>query len=268
MVEDLSSAFTSLLLAIDAERHVATLTLNRPGALNSLSRTLAKEISVACNRLDERHEVRALVVMGAGERAFSTGADLKERRSLSARERNEHTAAIEAAAEAMAALPMPTIAAIQGYALAGGAELAIACDMRVAAANSVFGFPEVCIGIFPGAGGVLRLPRIVGGGAARDLLFTGRRINAEEALRIGLIDRLTAPEELIQSAHALAEAIGANAPLAVRAVKRALRESDGQDHPTARTRVNALRSALDGTADYEEGLLAFAEKRRPRFTGR
>jgi len=206
--------------------------------------------------------------MGAGERAFSTGADLKERRSLSALERTEHTAAIEAAAEALAALSIPTIAAIQGYALAGGAELAIACDMRVAATNSVFGFPEVSIGIFPGAGGVLRLPRIVGSGAARDLLFTGRRINGEEALRIGLIDRLTTAEEVVQSAFALAEAIGANAPLAVRAVKQALWESVGQDYSTARTRVNALRAALDSTTDYEEGLLAFAEKRQPRFTGR
>ncbi len=132
-----------------------------------------------------REDVRAVIVTGAGERAFCAGADLKERRMLAPDERAAHTAAIEAAAEALAALPMPTIAAVRGFALAGGAELAIACDLRVAAEDATFGFPEVKIGIFPGAGGALRLPRLVGSGAARDLLFTGRQIAAEEAFRMG-----------------------------------------------------------------------------------
>jgi enoyl-CoA hydratase/carnithine racemase len=260
--------WTSVSLAIDDDRYIAVLTLNRPQSLNAISRGLAADLSATSANLAGRDDVRAVVLTGAGERAFCAGADLKERRRLSASERADHTAAIEAAAEALAALPMPTVAAIRGFALAGGAELAVACDLRVASTDAILGFPEVKIGIFPGAGGVLRLPRIVGSGAARDLLFTGRQIGADEAFRLGLLDRLVAPHEVLPTAIELAAAIAGNAPLAVRAVKRALIESEGRPHAEARHKVNTLRMSLDGTSDYEEGLLAFAERRPPRFTGR
>ena len=259
---------SAVTLDWDQGNEVAVLTLNRPEALNAISRELAADLLEQCADLADRRDVRAVIVTGAGERAFCAGADLKERRLLSAHEKAAHTAAIEAAAEALAALPMPTIAAIRGFALAGGAELAIACDLRVASHDAVLGFPEVKIGIFPGAGGALRLPRIVGGGAARDLLFTGRQIEAAEAFRIGLIDRITPPADVLDTACELAAAIAANAPLAVRAVKRALDDSHGQPFATARTIVNALRASLDDTEDYAEGLAAFAERRAPRFTGR
>lgn len=255
-------------LAREEGDRVATLILNRPDAMNAISRELAADLESACAYLCESDDVRAVVVVGAGERAFCAGADLKERRSLSAEDRALHTAAIERAAEALAALPMPTIACIRGYALAGGAELAIACDVRVAATDAVFGFPEVKIGIFPGAGGVLRLPRIVGSGAARDLLFTGRHVDAKEALHLGLVDRLRAPEDALDEATLIANAIAANAPLAVRAVKMALRESEFIPHEEGRAKVNARRASLDDTADYEEGLRAFSERRPPRFIGR
>jgi methylglutaconyl-CoA hydratase len=258
----------SVLLDIDAESHIATLVLNRPEALNALSRQLAAELLATCNALADREDVWVVIVTGAGERAFCAGADLKERRILSPADRTAHTAAIEAAAEALAALPMPTIAAVRGFALAGGAELAIACDLRVAADDATFGFPEVKIGIFPGAGGALRLPRIVGGGAARDLLFTGRQLTAEEAFRLGLVDRLVPAASVLESAGELAASIATNAPLAVRAVKQALAESHGVPADDARRAVNALRAPLDSTEDYEEGLAAFAERRPPRFTGR
>ncbi len=260
----------SVQLAVDGESHVATLTLNRPEALNAISRQLAAELLATCTALADRDDVWVVIVTGAGERAFCAGADLKERRTLSPGERTAHTAAIEAAAEALAALPMPTIAAVRGFALAGGAELAIACDLRVAGEDATFGFPEVKIGIFPGAGGALRLPRIVGNGTARDLLFTGRRLTAEEAFRLGLVDRLVPAESVLESAAGLADSIAENAPLAVRAVKRAidLRQSHGTSFDDARRAVNALRAALDTTSDYEEGLAAFAERRSPRFTGR
>jgi enoyl-CoA hydratase/carnithine racemase len=254
-------------LAVDGESQIAALTLNRPEALNAISRQLATELLAACDALNGREDVRVVIVTGAGERAFCAGADLKERRMLAPDERAAHTAAIEAAAEALAALPMPTIAAVRGFALAGGAELAIACDLRVAAEDATFGFPEVKIGIFPGAGGALRLPRIVGSGAARDLLFTGRRITAEDAFRLGLVDRLAPADSVVGAAAELAALIAANAPLAVRAVKRALEESHGTRTGEARRAVNALRAALDSTADYDEGLAAFAERRSPRFTG-
>jgi enoyl-CoA hydratase/carnithine racemase len=262
------NGWNTLKFVVDADRHVATLTLNRPEALNAISRDLAVELTEACSYLGQRDDVRAVVVSGAGERAFCVGADLKERRALSADERTAHTKAIEGAAEALAALPMPTVAALRGYALAGGAELAIACDLRVAGSDVILGFPEVTIGIFPGAGGVLRLPRIVGSGAARDLLFTGRRVGADDAFRLGLVDRLTAPERVMETAMALAESIASNAPLAVRAVKRALTESQGEPYEDARRIVNELRATLDATEDYDEGLAAFAARRTPRFTGR
>lgn len=257
----------TIQLTTDDHGAVTLLTLNRPEALNAISRDLAADLLAACTDLKSANP-RVMVLTGAGERAFCAGADLKERRSLSAHERTAHTVAIETAAEALATLPMPTIAAVRGYALAGGAELAVACDLRVAGNDAVFGFPEVKIGIFPGAGGVLRLPRIVGGGAARDLLFTGRQIDAADAFRLGLIDRLTAPEDVLPTALTLAGQIAANAPLAVRAVKRALFESENLPYAEARSRVNALRATLDDTDDYEEGLRAFAERRTPRFSGR
>jgi enoyl-CoA hydratase/carnithine racemase len=258
----------TLSLAAPDGGAIATLTLNRPEALNAISRQMAKELAEACAHLADNRDVRVVIVTGAGERAFCAGADLKERRALTAAERAAHTAAIEAAAESLAALPMPTIAALRGYALAGGSELAVACDLRVAGDDAVMGFPEVKIGIFPGAGGVPRLPRLVGDGAARDLLFTGRQVGAEEAYRIGLVDRVVAPGAVPEAAMQLAEEIAANAPLAVRAVKLALTESYGRPAPEARRAVNALRAALDDTEDYAEGLAAFAARRDPRFTGR
>lgn len=268
MTQENPSAWSTVTISLNPDHQIATLILNRPESLNAISRDLAADLLAACDHLASQTGIRAVIVTGAGERAFCAGADLKERRGLNGAERTAHTVAIEAAAEALAALPMPTIAAIRGYALAGGAELAIACDLRVAASNSVMGFPEVKIGIFPGAGGVLRLPRIVGSGAVRDLLFSGRQIEAAEAHRIGLIDRLTAPEEVIPAAMEMAGTIAATAPLAVRAVKQALFQIDGLPYAEARQRVNALRATLDPTADYEEGLRAFAERRPPRFTGR
>ena len=262
-----NESWETTLLSIDGGERVATLTLNRPQAFNAISRQLATDLLAACDLLGGPTEVRAVVVTGAGDRAFCAGADLKERLGLSAAERAEHTALIEAAAEALASLPMPTVAAIRGYALAGGAELAIACDLRVASDEAVLGFPEVKVGIFPGAGGALRLPRIVGSGAARDLLFTGRQIPAGEALRIGLIDRMVTREDVQATAMGLATTIAQNAPLAVRAVKRALADSLGQSPADARRIVNALRMSLDGSLDYEEGLRAFSERRAPQFTG-
>ncbi|HET7036789.1 MAG TPA: enoyl-CoA hydratase-related protein [Thermomicrobiaceae bacterium] len=246
---------------------IGVITLNRPRVLNALSRELARRLRREIEELSANQALRVVVLRGAG-RAFSAGADLTERLALTPEETAQHTDLIRAAADAIAALPVPVIAAIHGACLAGGAELALACDLRLASDDASFGFPEVKRGIFPGAGAVARLPRLVGPGQAADLIFTGRTIDAGEALAIGLVERLVPAAELGSTAAALADAIRANGPLAVRAAKAALRQGQGRPLPEALALAEALRRPLDQTRDYREGLAAFAERRPPRFTGK
>ena len=252
---------------LDVAGGIATLTLDRPAALNALSRALSAALHEAVRALAARDDIRVAVLRGAGARAFCIGADLKERAGLDGAARAAHTAQIAAAADALASLPMPTIAALHGYALAGGLELALACDIRLAAADTICGLPEVRIGIFPGAGAPARLPRLVGPGKARELIFSGRRIGADEALACGLVERVVPPAELDGAVAALAGEIAAAAPLAIRAAKHALALSDDLPLAGALAAIERLRRPLDDTADYSEGLAAFAERRPPRFTG-
>ncbi|MDP9374869.1 MAG: enoyl-CoA hydratase-related protein [Chloroflexota bacterium] len=254
-------------LLLSVEDGLATLTLNRPGALNALNRELAAALLAATRELATRPDLRVVVLRGAGGRAFCTGADLKERAAMTPEEKGAHTALIAAAADTVAALPVPAIAAIDGYALAGGLELAVACDIRIAADSAQFGLTEVTIGIFPGAGGPVRLPRIVGPGKAHELIYTGRRIDAAEALACGLVERVVPAAGLGGAVAALAGGIRDAAPLAIRAVKRVLDLSPDLPLPAALAYAEALRRPLDATRDYTEGLAAFAERRRPRFTG-
>ncbi|HEU5423049.1 MAG TPA: enoyl-CoA hydratase-related protein [Nitrolancea sp.] len=245
---------------------IGVVTLNRPRVLNALSRELARRLRQAIEELGANPALRVVVLRGAG-RAFSAGADLTERLTLTPEETAGHTDLIREAVDALAALPVPVIAAVHGACLAGGAELALACDLRLAAEGASFGFPEVKRGIFPGAGAVARLPRLVGPGQAADLIFTGRTIDAREALALGLIERLVRPNELGDAAAKIAAEIHANGPLAVRAAKAALRQGLDRPLPEALALAEALRRPLDQTRDYREGLAAFAERRPPRFRG-
>lgn len=254
-------------LLVTVDDGIAIITLNRPRALNALSRALARALLEATRDLAARADVRVLIVRGAGDRAFCTGADLRERKTLSPDEKGAHTAEIMAAFEELAALPAPVIAAIQGYALAGGLELALACDIRIAADNAVMGLTEVAIGIFPGAGGPVRLPRLVGPGKAKEMIFSGRHVGADEALRCGLVEQVVPMAELEASTLALATSIRDAAPLAVRAVKKVLDLTPDLPLTAAFAYSEALRRPLDATTDYVEGLNAFAERRRPRFQG-
>lgn len=255
----------ALLVAV--EGGVATLTLNRPAALNALNRDLATALRATVEELAGRTDLRVVVLRGAGERAFCTGADLKERAAMSPAERGAHTAEIAAAANALAALPVPIVAAIGGYALAGGLELALACDIRIAAQDAVFGLTEVQVGIFPGAGGPVRLPRLVGPGKARELIFSGRRIDAAEALACGLVERVVPAGQLDVEVDLLATHIRDAAPLAVRAVKRVLDRAGDLPEAEALAYADEERRPLDVTRDYAEGLAAFGERRKPRFIG-
>lgn len=259
---------TAAPLRCEVAGGIATLTLCRPAARNALNRALVAALLTALRDLAARPDLRVVILRGAGERAFCAGADLRERLGLDAAARGAHTARIAAAADALAALPMPTIAALHGYTLAGGLELALACDIRLAAEDAVFGLPEVRIGIFPGAGAPARLPRLIGPGKARELIFSGRRIDAAEALACGLVERVVPVADLDATVAALAGEIAAAAPLAVRAAKRALALADDLPLAEALAAIEGVRRPLDATADYAEGLAAFAERRPARFTGR
>lgn len=251
------------VLLVERNGDTVTLVLNRPSVRNALNRALADAIATAARDLARDEQLRAVIVRGAPP-AFSAGADLTERLALPPEERTAHTEAIAAAVEAVAELPVPTLAAVSGACLAGGAELALACDLRIADTTARFGFPEVRRGIFPGAGGIVRLPQLVGPGRAADLLFSGRIIDAEEAFRIGLVDQLCAPAELDRAVAEWLRELQLAAPGAVRAAKAALRRALTCDAVTLAD-IRALRRALDRSPEYEEGLRSFAEKRAPRW---
>ncbi len=246
---------------------IASLTLNRPARRNAIDQRMATLLLERLTSLGGDPHLRALILTGAGDQAFCAGADLIERRQMSTDERTRHSAAIRDVTRSIAALPVPVIGAIRGYALAGGAEIALACDLRVGGTSTVFGFPEVKIGIFPGADGVVRLPRLIHPGLARQLLYTGRQMRADEALACGLLDNQVEDARVTAASVELARSVAVNAPLAIRALKQALQRSEGRPLPEASSIVEQLRTPLDGTDDYREGLAAFSERRTPRFTG-
>jgi enoyl-CoA hydratase/carnithine racemase len=229
---------------------VAVVTLNRPEALNALDAGLLEELEGVFKHL----EARAVVVTGAGD-AFCSGADLKERAELSDEGWRAHHAVLRRAFQALRESPAPTVAAVEGYAVAGGFELALACDLIVAASNAVLGLPEVTRGIMPGAGGTQVLPSRL----AKDLVLTGRRLDVAEAQRHGLVARVVEPGQALEHALQLARQIAANAPMAVRAAKRAI---DGRQ-----PELGAYWAAVD-TQDRREGIRAFLERRQPDFHDR
>lgn len=256
-------------LRIDVHEHVATLTLDRPDAMNAIDPALRAALKDAWARVRADDGIRVAVLTGAGERAFCTGADLKK--TMPPKESFAELTFGRAESDHLLTgmdLDKPLIAAVNGYALGGGLELALACDIRFASANAQFGLTEVRIGSMPGAGGTQTLPRIVGMSNAMLMLFTGDRIDAAEALRIGLVSRVFEPAQLLPEVQAVASRIAANAPLSIRAVKRVAR--DGIDMPLE-AGIRAERLAfglLRDTEDRIEGRKAFQEKRKPVFRGR
>jgi E-phenylitaconyl-CoA hydratase len=249
--------------------HTATITLNRPEAMNALNGELRADLHEALTRFRDDPDLWVAILTGAGERAFSAGADLVE---MSRRTPGEFAEGFWQTGSPSLGRGLeiwkPIIAAINGYCLAGGLELALACDIRVAAEHAQFGLAEVTRGIIPGGGGTQRLPRLIALGPALELLFTGERIPAQEALRLGLVNRVVAAGELMGEARRLAERINQNAPLAVRAVKEsALRGLEAPLDQGLRIEAAFSRIVRD-TEDSREGPRAFAEKRPARFQGR
>ena len=257
-------------LALLRERRgcVAVVTFNRPEALNAFDRTTVDELARAVEEIEQDDAVGAAVFTGAGAKAFVAGADISQFPSLdvwSAGAFAERALEVFARVERM---PKPSIAAVNGYCLGGGQELALACDIRLASRSAHFGQPEINLGIMPGWGGTQRLPRIVGPGWARQMILSGDMIDAETALRIGLVNELLAPEDLVERAVDLAERIGGRARRAVALAKEALIR--GQDMPLQEgiRYETAMWQLVFDTADAREGVGAFLEKRAPKFTGR
>lgn len=206
------------------DNNIAILTINRPKALNALNSQVIAELTDLLKKVQDS-DIRALIITGAGEKAFVAGADIAEMKDLAPAEAKQFSEEGNLVMELIEQLPMPVIAAVNGFALGGGCEIALSCDIRICSENAVFGFPEVGLGILPGYGGVQRLSRTVGLGIAKELAFSTRQIKAQEALSIGLVNQVVPSEELMEKAEKLATKIAKNAPFGVRAVKKVANES-------------------------------------------
>ena len=256
------------IVNVQIESHIATVTLNRPEASNALNVALLKELHETFRVLSYNSDVRVVIVTGEGEKAFCAGADLKERKEMDDTMTRETIALIGDVVNACEALTQPVIAAINGVAFGGGLELALACDIRIASANAKLGLTEVALGIIPGAGGTQRLPRLIGLGKAKELIYTARRLTAEQALSYGVVEHVVPYDELLQKAMTLAEEMAKNAPLSLQQAKRAIHEGMQTDIRTGLKIESLAYSRLLYSEDRLEGLAAFSEKRAPQYTGR
>ncbi|WP_301177506.1 enoyl-CoA hydratase/isomerase family protein [Actinomadura geliboluensis] len=245
--------------------HVAEIVLDRPEALNALSTAMARRLTGACAEVAADPAVRAVVLSAAGEKAFCVGADLKERNAMTDDEILAQRPVFRAAFGGVLNLPQPVIAAVHGYALGGGCEFALSCDMIVADETAVFGLPEVGVGLVPGGGGTQLALRRLGPGKAADLVFTGRRLAVDEALAYGLADRRVPAGTAREEALGIAETIARNSPAAVRAAKRAMRLGGGVGLDAGLDLEENAWRTVAFSPDRREGIAAFNEKRKPNW---
>lgn len=255
-------------LLVERRDAVELWTLNGAERRNAISRALLRELEANVDRVSGSSEVRVVVVTGAGEQAFCAGADLKERATMSEAEVRAFLDGLRRTLRKLEQSGCVFLAAINGSAFGGGTELALACDLRLAGTTAELGLTEVKLGIIPGGGGTQRLTRLIGPGRAKDLILSGRRVNAAEAFSIGLVNRLAPEGRLLELALALAEQISANAPLAVAAAKHAVDEGMALPIDEALALEHQHYETVLKTEDRLEGLRAFAEKRPPQFKGR
>ena len=254
-------------LTLQREGAVAVVIVNRPKVLNALNIATLDELAETMRRLQQDETVRCVIVTGAGEKAFIAGADINELTSLTPTQGRDHARAGQAVLDLIEQLGKPVIAAINGYALGGGCELAMACTIRIAADTARLGQPEINLGMIPGFGGTQRLSRLVGTGRALELLLTGEPIGAAEAYRLGLVNRVVPASELMAEAHRLATAFAAKAPVAVRYMLEAVRRGIHLPLDEAQALEATLFGLVASTADMREGARAFLEKRAPEFRG-
>lgn len=257
--------FQTLQTETDADG-VLTITLDRPDALNALSQQLVAELGKAL-RLARQDSVRGVVITGAGEKAFAAGADIGEFAGMEPLDAHRFAARGQAVFSGIEATPKPVVAAVNGFALGGGCELAMACHLRVASETAQFGQPEVQLGLIAGYGGTQRLPRLVGRGIATEMLLTGDRVSAQRAYEIGLVNRVVPAAELIPTAKQFVLTIASKAPVAVAMTLQALRAAD-LPLPQGLSQEAALFAQCAATEDFAEGVGAFLNRETPQFQGR
>jgi enoyl-CoA hydratase len=247
---------------------IATVTFNRPKALNALNSATLRELSALLDEIAQDATVKAVILTGAGEKAFVAGADITEMLSKTPLEARAFSQFGNAVFLKLERLPQPTIAAVNGFALGGGCELAMACDIRVASTNAKFGQPEVNLGIVAGFGGTQRLPRLVGAGIAKELLMTADMISAERAAQIGLANHVVEPEQLLAKAQEIAGKIVSKAPFAVQFSKKLVNEGCNIDLDRALALESETFGSLFASEDRVEGMTAFVQKRQANFQGK
>jgi enoyl-CoA hydratase len=254
------------LIDVQREAGVALVTIDRQEALNALDVTTLTELRDNLRELAADDSARVVILTGAGEKAFVAGADIKYMSGLDVGGAKEWGALGHEAGRLLEMMPKPTIAAINGFALGGGCELALACDVRYASSRAKLGQPEVNLGIIPGWGGTQRLARVCGVGVAKELIFTGRTLDAEEALRIGLVNGVHDP--VLDKAHEVATLLAAKSPIALRLMKELANRALGGDHSENLDAEGQTFGEIFSREDAREGMTAFVEKRDPKFVGR
>jgi enoyl-CoA hydratase len=255
-------------LLVTKDEGIAIVTVNRPQFLNALNRATVEELSQSIAQVEKDDDVKALIITGSGDKSFVAGGDITYMQNMSPMESREFGLFGQGVLRKLELLPKPVIAAINGFCLGGGLELAMACDFRIASLKAKFGQPEVNLGVTPGFGGTQRLSRLVGAGMAKQLLFTGDMIDAQEALRIGLVNQVVSAGELLNYVKGIAKRIMSGGQIAVKMCKLAVNEGMQTDIDRAMTIEADMFGLCFSTLDQKEGMKAFAEKRPPKFRGK
>ena len=253
-------------LKIERNDGITVMKISAPKSLNALNSTILKEIDDFAGSLDDT--TRVLIITGDGEKSFVAGADISEMAHLDEPQGTEFGRLGAQVFRKIEVLPIPVIAAVNGFALGGGCELAMACDIRIASSKAKFGQPEVGLGIIPGFSGTYRLPKLIGQGYAKEMIYTGKVIRADEALRIGLVNAVYEPEELMDKAMEMAAMMLKNAPIAIGLAKQSINEGYDLDADDAIALENKLFGKCFATSDQKEGMDAFLNKRKANFTGK
>lgn len=253
-------------LSFQLDNEIATITIQRPKSLNALNSETLKELAQLLSEIESSKDIKVVIITGSGEKAFVAGADISEMVNLSASEARNFGKIGGNAFNLLENIPQVTIAAVNGFALGGGCELAMACDIRIASTNALFGQPEVGLGIIPGFGGTQRLARLVGKGRAKELIFTGKNIKAEEAYRIGLVNKITEPEELMKVCLKMAEQICSNGSYAISLAKSAINLGLDMEIKSGVELEANFFGLTFASSDKQEGMTAFLEKRKAKLT--